>query len=172
MKSPELWACLWEKYVNKHLNEWREETAILCQLWRFTHHVLLTPQAVKTGWHRTESGVIKNLEQMLITDDHVRRGIWGGTSGKVSSCQSGRCFDQDGFDQGSRTSSGLRNDTTLQDSCLENPWAGEFGGLQSVGLQRVRHDWAHTTLIKTHHVGLEKILNLKNVKQHNEDHFL
>ena len=30
----------------------------------------------------------------------------------------------------------------LQYSCLENPMAEEPGRLQSVGLQRVRHDWA------------------------------
>ena len=29
----------------------------------------------------------------------------------------------------------------LQDSCLENPWKEEPGGLQSIGLQRVGHDW-------------------------------
>ena len=28
----------------------------------------------------------------------------------------------------------------LQYSCLENPWTEEPGGLQSMGLQRVRHD--------------------------------
>ena len=28
----------------------------------------------------------------------------------------------------------------LQYSCLENPWTKKPGGLQSVGLQRVRHD--------------------------------
>lgn len=60
--------------MNKHLNEWREEKVMLCQLWRFTHHVLLTPQAVKTGRHRMESDVIKNLEQMLMTDDHITQG--------------------------------------------------------------------------------------------------
>ena len=30
----------------------------------------------------------------------------------------------------------------LQCSCLENPWTEEPGRLQSVGLQRVRHNWA------------------------------
>ena len=29
---------------------------------------------------------------------------------------------------------------SLQYSCLENPWAEKSGGLQSMGLQRVRHD--------------------------------
>ena len=34
------------------------------------------------------------------------------------------------------------NGNPLLYSCLENPWTEEPGGLQSKGLQRVRHDWA------------------------------
>ena len=30
----------------------------------------------------------------------------------------------------------------LQYSCLENPWTEESGWLQSIGSQRIRHDWA------------------------------
>ena len=40
-----------------------------------------------------------------------------------------------------RSSGGGNN--PLQYSCLEIPWTEEPGGLQSMGLQRVRHDWAH-----------------------------
>ena len=36
-----------------------------------------------------------------------------------------------------------RNGNPLQYSCLENPWTEEPGRLQSMGLQRVRHDWAN-----------------------------
>ena len=32
------------------------------------------------------------------------------------------------------------NDNTLQYSCLENPWTGEPGGLQSMELERVGHN--------------------------------
>ena len=35
---------------------------------------------------------------------------------------------------------------SLQYSCLENPWAEKSGGLQSMGLQGVRHDWETNTL--------------------------
>ena len=34
------------------------------------------------------------------------------------------------------------NGKPLQYSCLRNPWTEEPGGLQSMGLQRVRHDLA------------------------------
>ena len=37
---------------------------------------------------------------------------------------------------------GEGNGTPLQYSCLENPWTEEPGGLQSMGSQRVGHDWA------------------------------
>jgi len=39
-------------------------------------------------------------------------------------------------------SPGEGNGNPFQYSCLENPWTEEPGGLQSMGLQRVRHDLA------------------------------
>ena len=45
---------------------------------------------------------------------------------------------------GCRRSPRIANGNSLQCSCLEDPWAKEPGGPQSVGSQRVRHDWAHT----------------------------
>ena len=41
---------------------------------------------------------------------------------------------------GSERSPGEGNGNPLQYSCLENPWTEEPGGLQSMGLQTVRHD--------------------------------
>jgi len=38
------------------------------------------------------------------------------------------------------SSVGEGNGTPLQYSCLENPWTGEPGRLQSTGLLRVGHD--------------------------------
>ena len=37
---------------------------------------------------------------------------------------------------------GEGNGTPLQYSCLENPMEEEPGGLQSMGLHRVGHDWS------------------------------
>ena len=37
---------------------------------------------------------------------------------------------------------GEGNGTPLQYSCLENPWTEEPGGLQSMGLRKVGHNWA------------------------------
>ena len=41
---------------------------------------------------------------------------------------------------GSGRSPGEGNDNPLQYSCLGNPWTEEHGRLQSMGLQRARHD--------------------------------
>ena len=41
-------------------------------------------------------------------------------------------------------SPGGGNGNPLQCSCLGNPWAEDPGGLQSMGLQKVGHDRAHT----------------------------
>ena len=45
-----------------------------------------------------------------------------------------------GLIPGSGRSSGEGNGNPLQYSCQENPMDGEPGRLQSMGLQRVRHD--------------------------------
>ena len=44
------------------------------------------------------------------------------------------------------SSPGEVNGNPLQYSCLEIPWTKEPGGLQSMGLHRVRHNWAHTQI--------------------------
>ena len=49
-------------------------------------------------------------------------------------------------------SPGGGNGNSLQSFCLENVWTEEPGGLQSIGLQRVGHDWSdwactHASLI-------------------------
>ena len=45
---------------------------------------------------------------------------------------------------GSRRSPGGSNGNPLQYSCWKIPWTKEPRRLQSMGLQRVKHDWAHT----------------------------
>ena len=45
-----------------------------------------------------------------------------------------------GLIPGSGRSPGVGKDNPLQYSCLGKPWTEESGGLQSMGLQRVRHD--------------------------------
>ena len=60
----------------------------------------------------------------------------GGSEDKESACSVG---DQS-LIPGSGRSPGEGNGYPLQYSCLEIPWTGETGGLQSLGLQRVRHD--------------------------------
>ena len=43
---------------------------------------------------------------------------------------------------GSGRSPGEGNGNPLRYSCLRIPWTEQPGGLQSMGVTRVRHDWA------------------------------
>ena len=45
-----------------------------------------------------------------------------------------------GLIPGSGISPGEGNGNPFQYSCLGNPWTKEPGGLQSMGLRRIRHD--------------------------------
>ena len=64
-------------------------------------------------------------------------------------------------------SPGEGNGKSLQYSCLEIPWAAEPSGLQSTGLQRVRHDWtterAHMQGSFWSYLIVSKALNLETV---------
>ena len=78
--------------------------------------------------------------------------IWFGLpwwlSGKELTCNAG-CAGDTGSIPGSGRSPGGGHGNPLQYSCLENPME-EPGGLQSIGSQRVGHewsDWAYTYLI-------------------------
>ena len=65
--------------------------------------------------------------------------LGGGSDSKESACNVGDL----GLIPGLGRSSGGGHGNTFQYSCLENPPGPEEpGGLQSTGLQRVRHDWA------------------------------
>ena len=64
----------------------------------------------------------------------------GGSDGKESACNVG----EPGSIPGSGRSPGEENEYSLQYSCLGN-LTEEPGGLQSIGLQRVRHNWATNT---------------------------
>jgi len=69
-------------------------------------------------------------------------GFPGGTSGKAFTCQCRRCKRCTFDPWGQGRSPGVGNGNSLQYSCLENPLDREDpGGLQSMGLQRIRHDW-------------------------------
>ena len=45
---------------------------------------------------------------------------------------------------------GGEHGNTLQYSCLENPWTEKSGGLQSIGLQRIEHDWSDLAHVYTY----------------------
>ena len=63
-------------------------------------------------------------------------GFSGGSDSKESACNGGDL----GLIPGLEISPGKGNGNPLQYSCLENSMDREPGGLQSVEVQRVRHD--------------------------------
>ena len=76
---------------------------------------------------------------------------WHG--GKESACLQKRCR----FDPGSGRSPGRENGNPLQYSCQKIPWTEEPGGLQSMMLRRVRHDWATKHSMLTPGVEISQI---------------
>ena len=69
------------------------------------------------------------------------KGFPGGSDGTESVCSAGDPDLIPGLGRSPREGSGYR----LQYSCLENLWTEEHGGLQSMGSQRVGHDWVTNT---------------------------
>ena len=63
-------------------------------------------------------------------------GVPGGLDGNESASNA----EDPGSIPGWGRSPGGGNGNPLLYSCLENPWTGEPGGVQSMGSQRVRHD--------------------------------
>ena len=63
-------------------------------------------------------------------------GFPGGSDSKASANNMGDL----GFIPGSGRSSGKGNGNPLQNYCRKIPWMEEPGRIQSMGLQRVRHD--------------------------------
>ena len=68
----------------------------------------------------------------------MNEGFPGGLDGKASACHAG----DPGLIPGSGGSSGEGNGNPLQYTSQRIPWTEKPGGLQSMGLQRVRHDGA------------------------------
>ena len=73
--------------------------------------------------------------------------IPGGSDGKESACNAGDL----GSIPGSGRSPGGAHGNPLQYSWLENSMDREPGGLQSMGSQRVRHDWVTNTFTFNFH---------------------
>ena len=63
-------------------------------------------------------------------------------SNKKSACNT-RATGDAGLLPGLGRSSGGGNGNLLQYSCLENPWTEEPGMLQTIGSQRLKHDWSY-----------------------------
>ena len=77
----------------------------------------------------------------------------GGSDGEESVCNAGDL----GSIPGSGRSPGEGNGNSLWYSCLDNPMDRGVCGLQSIGSQRVRHDWAPNTYTHTHTICIKSL---------------
>ena len=83
-----------------------------------------------------------------------------GSDGKESGCNAGDPSSIPGLGR----YPGEGNGYPLQCSCLENSMDWEPGGLQSMGLQRVGHDWVTNTFTFKEEERAEKEKYLKQQK--------
>ena len=146
-KQPKI---LKEKYISIH-------TPIYRHRFRYRYikpikHLLLHPFSSTSlligrccQYHEDTASVEMHLGKCML---HCRLPLW--LSGKESACNSGASGDT-GSISGSGSSPGGGNVNSLQYSYLGNPIdRGDWWGLQSIVLPRVRHNWrdlAHTCSI-------------------------
>ena len=72
-------------------------------------------------------------------------GLWGlpgGSVGKEPACNAGEAGDKDSI-LGWGSTPGEGHGNPLQYLAWRIPWTKEPGGLQSIGLHRVRHNWSN-----------------------------
>ena len=89
---------------------------------------------------RMISPILHQLFQTWLSDIIIwfKKGFPGGSEGKASAYNAGDL----GSIPGSGRSPGEGTGTPLQYPCWKIPWTEKPGRLQSMGLQRVRHNWA------------------------------
>ena len=91
------------------------------------------PRVYHTKWHKSEREIPKDITYMYFP---------GGTTGKEPACQF-RIHKRCGFDPWVRKTPWRRKwQPTPVFFPGESPWTEEPGGLQSMGLQRVGHNWS------------------------------
>ena len=110
-------------------------------------------------WGRTESDTTevtwRQQQQSLL---NKTKGFPHGSDSKESTCNVGDLGSIPGFAE----SPGEGNGYQLQYSCLEISMdRGAWQGLQSMGLQRVRHNWA--TFTSFHFTGMSEVGTCKPI---------
>ena len=85
------------------------------------------------------SSIHGSFQARVLESGAIAFSVPGSTSSKEPACQCRR-HKRCGFDACSERSPGGELGNSLQCSCLENPWTEEHGRLQSMGLQKIRHD--------------------------------
>ena len=98
------------------------------------------------GSHRVEH----DWSNLAVAAAYYSLGFLDGSAGKEPACQC-RSFKRQVFNPWIGKRPGEGNGNPLQYSCLGNPMDRGACGLQSMGFQRVRHDWVcMRSQLKTH----------------------
>ena len=93
----------------------------------------------------------REIKQQVNVPLQVPLSFPGFSDSKESACSAGDLASIPGLGR----SPGEGNGNPLQYSCLEIPWTEEPGGLPSIGLHRVGHDWSDAAAAA--YIKLEKL---------------
>ena len=110
------------------------------------HHPGKTGGREDRGWGGCPFSRAQSQPKPTFGESTQFSGFPGGSDGKESTCNAG----DPGLIPGLGRSPGEGNGNPLQYSCLENPMEEEPGGLQSMGSQRIGHNWESQTHMHTH----------------------
>ena len=133
-------------------SQWKERQMDYLLILTLSLHATLNP------WFRTAPQMTSQFAPSwtlgLLKNSCVYRGFPSGSEGKESAWNSG----DTGSLSGSGRSPGEGNGSLLPYCGLENPL--DRSGLQSMGSQRVRHDWVTNTHTHTHtHTRVSYVYN-------------
>ena len=156
--------------VSYFLNLWWSESSLLCtgflKSWWARAPLLLGAGAQHVGsvtvahgsggtarWLQStgSAALVQGLLGGIFPDQELRQADSCPPGGSEVKASAGDL----GFIPGSGRSPGEENGTPLQYSCWRIPWTEEPGRLQSMGSQRVRHDWVTSFLLPVHRTARE-----------------
>ena len=134
------WTCFYHSY--DQINQQTEKANFVTAEHKIFNPLSLTRQNVIEP--PVKARVVVTLLSTYLTTFLRAQGFPRSSDGKESACGAGDLASV----PGSGRSPGEGKGNPLQYSCLENP-TKEPGGLQSMGLQRVGHDWVTSLSISS-----------------------
>ena len=126
----------------------------------YFHHIYIFKRALQHRYYPTLINIYHSFQNIL-GNEILNFLSHSGSDSKKSACKAGNLGSVPGSGRSIREGNG----NPLQDSCLENPMDKEPGGLQSMELQRVGHDWLTEHAYSIQSQGGEGVSNLKSEEE-------